>query len=190
VLGRVITELLQEHFDNIVDTKFTAQMETDLDKIEHDSQEWTEVLREFYGEFEKTLSKAEKEMEGKRVKVPDEPTDIPCEICGKNMVIKIGPYGKFLGCSGFPECKGTKKIVNETGGNCPKCGRKMLAKKSKKGKPFFGCENYTECGFMTWDTPVPEQCPKCSATLFKKTGKGKTTYCAKEDCGYEAVTDN
>jgi len=185
VLGDVITGLLKEHFDSIVDTKFTAQMETNLDKIEEGSQEWVDVLREFYGDFEKTLNKAEAETEGKRVKIPDEMTDIVCDECGKNMVIKIGKYGKFLGCSGFPECKFTKKIVSEAGGNCPKCGRKMLAKKSKKGKPFFGCENYAECGFMTWDAPVPDICPNCGATLFKKTGRDKKLYCAKEGCGFE-----
>ena len=185
ILGRVITDLLQEHFDNIVDTKFTAQMETDLDKIEDGAEEWIEVLRDFYGDFEKTLTKAEKEMEGKRVKVPDEPTDIPCELCGKMMSIKIGPYGKFLGCSGFPECKSTKKIVSETGGECPVCGGKMISKKSKKGKPYFGCENFKNCGFMTWDAPVPEPCPNCGKKLFKKGGKKGRLYCAAENCGYE-----
>lgn len=185
ILGDVIVGLLKEHFDSIVDTKFTAQMETNLDKIEEGDQAWVEVLREFYGDFEKTLSKAETETEGKRVKIPDEQTDIICEECGKNMVIKIGRYGKFLGCSGFPECKATKRIVNETGGNCPKCGKKMLAKKSKKGKPFFGCENYAECGFMTWDTPIPDVCPNCGATLFRKAGKDKKIYCAREGCGFE-----
>ncbi|MDR2559997.1 MAG: type I DNA topoisomerase [Oscillospiraceae bacterium] len=190
ILGRVITDLLQEHFDNIVDTKFTAQMETDLDKIEHNSEEWTAVLREFYGEFEKTLTKAEKEMEGKRVKIPDEPTDIPCELCGKFLSIKIGPYGKFLGCSGFPECKHTKKIVNEAGGECPKCAGKMLGKKSKKGKPYFGCENVKDCGFMTWDTPVSESCPTCQKKLFRKGGKKGKLYCAVEGCGYETAVDS
>ncbi|MCL2697732.1 MAG: type I DNA topoisomerase [Oscillospiraceae bacterium] len=191
ILGRVITDLLQEHFDNIVDTKFTAQMETDLDKIEHENEEWTVVLREFYGEFEKTLTKAEKEMEGKRVKIPDEPTDIPCELCGKMLSIKIGPYGKFLGCSGFPECKHTKKIVNEAGGECPGCTGKMISKKSKKGKPYFGCENVKDCGFMTWDTPVSEQCPTCAKKLFRKGGKKGKLYCAAEKCGYEAeAVDN
>jgi len=186
ILGRVITDLLQEHFDNIVDTKFTAQMETDLDKIEHDAEEWTQVLREFYGEFEKTLTKAEKEMEGKRVKIPDEPTDIPCELCDKTMSIKIGPYGKFLGCSGFPECKHTKKIVNEAGGECPNCGGKMISKKSKKGKPYFGCENAKDCGFMTWDTPVSDICPNCQKKLFRKGGKKGKLYCAIDGCNHEA----
>ena len=190
-LGDVITEVLKDHFENIVDTKFTAQMEGNLDKVEEGKAEWYDILKNFYGDFTATLEKAEHDMEGKRVKVPNEPTDIVCELCGKHMVIKIGPYGKFLGCEGFPECKNTKKIVNETEGRCPKCGKKMLAKKSKKGKPFFGCEDYQGCGFMTWDTPVGEVCPRCGSTLFKKAGKKGKLYCAKENCGYEAdpVTD-
>ena len=189
-LGEVITELLKEHFDNIVDVKFTAKMETELDNIEKGTVNWVQILKRFYGGFAKTLEKAETDMEGKRVKVPDEPTDIICEECGKNMVIKIGPYGKFLGCSGFPECKFTKKIVNETGGSCPNCGKKMLAKKSKKGKPFYGCEDYQNCNFMTWDLPIAEQCPECGKTLFKKTGKLGKIYCAKEGCSYERPLDS
>ena len=191
-LGDVITDLLKDHFENIVDTKFTAQMEGNLDKVEEGKSEWYDVLKDFYGDFAATLEKAEQDMEGKRVKVPNEPTDIICEKCGKHMVIKIGPYGKFLGCEGFPECKNTKKIVNETEGRCPKCGKKMLARKSKKGKPFFGCEDYQNCGYMTWDTPVSAVCPKCGATLFKKAGKKGRLYCAKEDCGFEteSVTES
>lgn len=188
-LGDTITIVLEDHFDKIVDVKFTAKMEDDLDKIEEGKEQWVDVLKGFYKDFAKTLEKAEKEMDGKRVKVPDEPTDQVCELCGKPMVIKIGPYGKFLGCSGFPECKNTKRIVNETGGFCPKCGGRMLAKKSKKGKPFFGCENYKECNYMTWDTPIPEKCPKCGKTLFKKTGKNGKIYCADESCGYERGND-
>ncbi len=189
-LGEVITELLKSHFDNIVDVKFTAKMETELDNVEKGTVDWVQILRNFYGRFAKSLEKAEADMEGKRVKVPDEPTDIVCEECGKNMVIKIGPYGKFLGCSGFPECKFTKKIVTETQGSCPNCGKKMLAKKSKKGKPFFGCENYQTCNFMTWDTPIGDKCPECGKTLFKKTGKLGRIYCAGEGCGYERPLDN
>ncbi len=184
-LGIVITDLLSEHFERIVDTKFTAKMERELDEIEEGKIGWVSVLDSFYKDFSKTLEKAEKDMDGKRVKVPNEPTDIICEQCGKRMLIKIGPYGKFLGCEGFPECKNTKKIVSETGGKCPKCGGKMLAKKSRKGKPFFGCENYQECGYMTWDTPVADLCPQCGSTLFKKAGKKGKLYCAKEGCGYE-----
>lgn len=185
-LGDTITVLLEEHFKHIVDVQFTAKMEGDLDKIEEGKEQWVDVLRDFYSDFAQTLEKAEQDLEGKRVKVPDEPTDIVCEQCGKPMVIKIGPYGKFLGCSGFPECKNTKRIVNETGGLCPKCGGKMLAKKSKKGKPFFGCENYKDCNYMTWDTPISETCPNCGKTLFKKAGKKGKVYCANEGCGYEA----
>ena len=164
-------------------------MESSLDDIENGSKDWVETLRKFYKDFDKSLTQAEKEMDGKHVRIPDEPTDIVCEQCGKPMVIKIGPYGKFLGCSGFPECKFTKKIVTETKGSCPKCGRKMLLKKSKKGKPFYGCENYKDCNFMTWDIPIEEKCPQCGASLFKKTGKLGKIYCAKDGCGYERPLD-
>ncbi|MGN0688345.1 MAG: type I DNA topoisomerase [Oscillospiraceae bacterium] len=189
-LGEVITELLKEHFDSIVDVKFTAKMEGELDNIEKGTANWVQILRNFYTQFAKTLEKAEVEMEGKRVKIPDEPTDIICEKCGKNMLIKIGPYGKFLGCSGFPECDFTKKIVTETQGTCPNCGKKMLAKKSKKGKPFYGCEDYQGCNYMTWDLPLSEKCPNCGSTLFKKTGKLGKIYCGKDGCGYERPLDN
>lgn len=188
-LGEVITTLLKDKFNNIVDVKFTAKMESSLDDIENGSKDWVETLRKFYKDFEKSLTQAEKDMDGKHVRIPDEPTDIVCEECGKPMVIKIGPYGKFLGCSGFPECKFTKKIVTETKGTCPKCGKKMLLKKSKKGKPFYGCENYKDCNFMTWDIPLEEKCPQCGASLFKKTGRMGKIYCAKEGCGYERPLD-
>lgn len=189
VLGEVITNLLKEKFNNIVDVKFTAKMESSLDDIENGSKDWVETLRKFYKDFDKSLVQAEKDMDGKHVRIPDEPTDVVCEECGKPMVIKIGPYGKFLGCSGFPECKFTKKIVTETKGTCPKCGKKMLLKKSKKGKPFYGCENYKDCNFMTWDIPLEEKCPQCGASLFKKTGRMGKIYCAKDGCGYERPLD-
>jgi DNA topoisomerase-1 len=179
VLGRVTTDLFEEHFADIVDTKFTAQMEGNLDSIEDGDREWVNVLRDFYGDFEETLGKAEEAMDGKRVKIPDEPTEEICDECGLPMVIKLGKFGKFMSCSGFPDCKGTKKIVSETGGDCPKCGKKMLAKKSKKGKAFFGCEDYTDCKFMTWDTPISDKCTVCGSSMFKKTGKEKKVYCVK-----------
>lgn len=188
-LGEVITGLLKDKFNNIVDVKFTAKMETELDDIEKGGKDWVKTLDKFYKGFAKSLEQAEQDMEGKHLKVPDEPTDIVCEQCGKPMVIKIGPYGKFLGCSGFPECKFTKKIVTETKGLCPKCGAKMLLKKSKKGKPFYGCENYKDCNFMTWDMPLEEKCPDCGSSLFKKTGRMGKIYCAKEGCGYERPID-
>ncbi len=184
-LGDVTTELMQEHFKNIVDPAFTADMENDLDKVEVGKKSWVNTLEGFYTNFDNTLTKAEEAMEGKRVKVPCEETDIVCEVCGRNMVIKIGRYGKFLACPGFPDCTNTKKIVEETGGICPFCGKKVLLKKSKKGKKYFGCEDNPNCSFMTWDTPVTERCPKCDSTLFQKGGKSGKLICHKEGCGYE-----
>lgn len=185
VLGDVVTELMKEHFKHIVDAKFTAQMESDLDAVEHGEMDWHETLSVFYDDFSRTLEKAEKAMEGKRVKVPDEKTDVVCDVCGKMMVIKIGRFGKFLACSGFPECTNTKKIVQATKGICPLCGSKVIAKKSKKGRTFFGCESYPECNFMTWNTPIEDKCPKCGSSLFKKGGKAGKILCEKPGCGYE-----
>ncbi|MGN1089441.1 MAG: type I DNA topoisomerase [Huintestinicola sp.] len=185
-LGEVTTDLLKEHFKQIVDTKFTAQMESSLDKIEVGEKDWVETLDSFYSDFAQVLEKAETAMDGKRVKVPDEETDEVCDICGKPMVIKIGRFGRFLACSGFPDCTNTKKIIKPTGGVCPVCGKKVLAKKSKKGKKYFGCEDNPTCSFMTWDTPVSDKCPKCNdgTTLFKKSGK---LFCLKDGCGYEVA---
>lgn len=185
-LGEVTTQLMKEHFKYIVDTKFTANMENNLDKVESGEANWVETLHDFYDDFEGVLEKAEQEMDGKRMRVPDEETDEVCEVCGKPMVIKIGRFGKFLACTGFPECTNTKKIIKPTGGVCPKCGKKVIQKKSKKGKKFFGCEDYPNCDFMTWDTPVSDKCPKCNdgTTLFKKSGK---LFCLKDGCGYEVA---
>ncbi len=185
-LGEVTTDLLKTHFKHIVDTKFTASMESSLDKIEAGNKDWAETLGDFYTDFADTLEKAEAAMDGKRVKVPDEETDEVCEVCGKPMVIKLGRFGRFLACTGFPECTNTKKIIKPTGGVCPLCGKKVLAKKSKKGKKYFGCEDNPNCSFMTWDTPLSDKCPKCNdgTTLFKKGGK---MFCLKEGCGYEVA---
>lgn len=184
-LGEVITELMKEHFSKIVDSQFTAEMENSLDEIEQGMKDWVATLHDFYDEFSDTLEKAEKAMDGKRVKVPDEETDIKCELCGKNMVIKFSRYGKFLACPGFPDCKNTKQIVTEAEGNCPKCNGKMLLKKSKRGRSFYGCENYPDCNFMTWNTPSKEVCPECKKTLFVKGGKFGKLICENENCGYE-----
>jgi len=184
-LGEVITDLMKDHFKHIVDAKFTAKMEGDLDKIESGDAEWVDTLDVFYKDFDSVLAKAEKAMEGKRVKVPDEETDVVCDVCGKPMVIKIGRFGKFLACTGFPECTNTKKIVLETKGNCPICGKKIILKKSKKGRSFYGCEGYPDCNFMTWNAPVEEKCPKCGSSLFKKGGRSGKFICHKPDCGYE-----
>ena len=184
-LGEVTNELMIEHFDKIVDVKFTANMEKSLDDVESGKTGWVKTLQRFYKEFDSELTQAEKEMEGKRVKVPDEATDEICEVCGKPMVIKIGRFGKFMACSGFPDCKNTKRIVQETGGDCPFCGKRVLLKKSKKGKKYYGCENNPECSFMTWDIPTEEKCPKCGSTLFQKGGKNGILICHKPDCGYQ-----
>ncbi len=184
-LGEVITELMKKHFKKIVDAKFTADMEHQLDEVEHGEKDWVSTLHEFYDDFSETLTKAEEAMEGQRVKVPDIETDIVCELCGRNMVIKYGRYGKFLACPGFPECSNTKKIVTETEGNCPRCGKKMLLKKSKKGRSFYGCEGYPDCNFMTWNVPSAEKCPQCGKSLFIKGGKSGKLVCENEGCGYE-----
>lgn len=184
-LGEVTTKLMEEHFKNIVDYKFTAQMENNLDCIERGEKDWVNTLDEFYGDFSETLKKAEESMEGKRVKIPEEETDVICERCGRKMVIKYGPYGKFLACPGFPECENTKKIVQETKGNCPLCGKRIIVKKSKKGRSFYGCEGYPECNFMTWNEPVEEKCPRCGSSLFQKGKKNGKLICEKPECGFE-----
>lgn len=185
LLGEITTKLMEEQFSNIVNAEFTANMEEKLDKIEEGDGSWKDTLAVFYEEFSTSLATAEKNMEGTKIAVPEEETDEICELCGKNMIIKSGRFGKFLACPGFPECKNTKRIVEETKGKCPLCGLKILAKKSKKGKVFFGCENNPTCEFMSWDKPTDEVCPKCSSSLFKKMGKYGKTHCLKADCGYE-----
>ena len=184
-LGEVITELMKDHFKKIVDAKFTAEMENNLDGVEHGEKDWVSTLREFYDDFSKTLKKAEEAMDGKRVKVPDEETDVVCELCGRNMVIKYSKFGKFLACPGFPDCKNTKRIVTEADGICPRCGKKMLLKKSKKGRSFYGCEGFPECSFMTWNVPTKEVCPQCGKSLFMKGGKSGKLVCETDGCGYE-----
>ena len=181
-LGEITTKLMEEQFSQIVDVDFTAKMEKNLDSVELGKNDWVKVVKNFYKDFAVTLEQAEKNMDGTRIKVPDEETDVICEKCGRKMVIKNGRFGKFLACPGFPECRNTKKIVTETGGLCPKCGKRVIAKRSKTGKQFFGCEGYPECNFMTWDTPLTERCPKCGSTLFRK---GKMVHCLKEGCGFE-----
>ncbi|MDE5764038.1 MAG: type I DNA topoisomerase [Ruminococcus sp.] len=185
VLGEITTEIMKEHFKGIVDAGFTADMENSLDEIEKGTKNWVSTLHEFYDVFSVDLQKAEEAMDGKRVKVPDEETDIICDNCGRNMVIKFGKYGRFLACPGFPECKNAKQIVTESAGFCPLCGKKMLLKKSKKGRSFYGCEGYPDCNFMTWNVPTAEKCPQCGKTLFNKGGKSGKLLCEDKECGYE-----
>ncbi|HJA25095.1 MAG TPA: type I DNA topoisomerase [Candidatus Fournierella merdigallinarum] len=182
VLGRTINELMLAEFGSIVDVAFSADMEKKLDQVESGKVDWHDLIDDFYKPFAASLEKAEKDMEGKKIKVPDEETDEICEKCGRKMVIKTGRYGKFLACPGFPECTNTRRLVKDTGGRCPKCGGRMLVRRSAKGRVYYGCENYPKCEFMTWDEPVPQTCEKCGATLFKK---GSRLYCAKEGCGFE-----
>ncbi len=184
-LGYVTTQVMKEHFQHIVDPDFTAKMESELDSIEQGKADWNKMLEVFYEDFAKTLTAAEEAMEGKHMKIPDEKTDIVCEQCGKPMVIKIGRFGKFLACTGYPECTNTRKIVQETSGICPRCGNKIVLKKSKRGRSFYGCSSYPDCNFMTWNVPTEESCPQCNSTLFQKGGKSGKLVCEKEGCGYE-----
>lgn len=182
-LGVVVTDLMDERFSDIVDLKFTAHMEENLDEIENGTKEWHEVLTEFYDEFERELKSAEEAMQGERIKVPDEVTEEKCEVCGANLVIKNGKFGKFLACPNYPTCTFTKPLVVETPGKCPKCDSRILKKKSRNGYTYYGCERGQECGFMTWDVPTAEVCPDCGKTLFKKNGRGRRKpMCENEAC--------
>ena len=182
-LGEVVTGLMMERFNDIIDVEFTANMESKLDEVEEGKRNWKELLTDFYGGFSKELHDAEEALEGVHLKVPDEPTDEVCELCGRNMVIKMGRFGKFLACPGFPECKNAKPLVERMPGRCPVCGSGMLKRKSKKGYAFYACEKGMECGFMSWDVPTAEDCPKCGQTLFKKSGRGRMKpFCINEKC--------
>ncbi len=182
-LGEIVNGLMVERFNDIVDVEFTANMESRLDQVEEGKQNWKDLLAEFYRDFSKELQEAETALEGVHLKVPEEETDEICELCGRKMVIKMGRYGKFLACPGFPECKNAKPLVERMPGRCPKCGSGMLKRKSKKGYAFYACEKGTECGFMTWDVPTAEDCPECGQTLFKKSGKGRMKpFCINEQC--------
>ena len=185
IVGETVTRLMKEQFGKIVDVKFTAEMEKELDEVEEGKTEWVGMMHHFYDDFTEMLQSAEKNMEGTKMKIPDEETDIVCELCGRKMVVRHGKYGKFLACPGFPECKNTKTLQQETPGSCPRCGKKVLAKKSKTGRTYYGCEDNPACGFMTWDIPLEEKCPRCGSSLFKTTGRMKMIHCLKEGCGYE-----
>ena len=180
-LGQAVNTVMMEQFPDIVNVKFSADMEKKLDIVEAGQVDWVKTIDDFYQGFEKSLEQAEKNMEGKRIKVEDIPTDEICEKCGRPMVIKSGRYGKFVACSGFPECRNAHPLVKDTGGLCPLDGGHMLVRKSAKGRVYYGCSNYPKCNYMTWDEPVPEKCPQCGSTLFKKKGQ---LYCAKEGCGF------
>ncbi len=182
-LGEVVTGLMVERFQDIIDVEFTANLEGRLDEVAEGRENWQHLLADFYKDFEKELHDAETALEGVRLKVPEEETDEICELCGRKMVIKMGRFGKFLACPGFPECKNTKPLVERMPGRCPKCGSGLLKRKSKRGFAYYACERGAECGFMTWDVPTAEDCPECGQTLFKKSGKGRMkTFCVNENC--------
>ena len=182
-LGVATTGLLKDKFTKIVNTKFTAQMETNLDKVGCGEMNYVKMLDEFYVDFEKTLEKARAEMKNVKIQLEEDTTDIPCDKCGRMMVIKTGRYGRFLACPGYPECRNAKPLVVNTGAKCPECGGEIIEKKSKKGHTFYGCGNWPKCNFMSWDAPAGENCPNCGKPLFlKKSGK---TVCITEGCGYE-----
>ena len=182
-LGEVVTGLMVDRFTDVIDVEFTANMETRLDDVEAGKREWKAVLAEFYQGFHQEMQEAEAALEGTRLKVPDEVTEEICEECGRNMVIKIGRFGKFLACPGFPECKNTKPIVEKMPGRCPKCGSTILKRKSKRGYAYYACERGADCGFMSWDVPTAEDCPKCGQTMFKKSGRGRMKpFCVNEQC--------
>ncbi len=176
-LGKVVNELMKQYFKDIVDVEFTAKMESELDLIEEGKLDWVRFLKEFYGPFKSNLEVAEKAME--KVKIADEQSDVICEKCGRTMVYKLGRYGKFLACPGFPECRNTKTIVVDTGVKCPKCEGRILEKKSQKGKKYYGCENSPKCDFISWDAPTSDKCPTCGGIMFEKGyGRNKRKYCA------------
>ena len=188
-LGLIVNDLLMERFPDIVDVKFSAAMEANLDKVEEGKADWVKTVDGFYEGFSKSLAAAESDMEGKKVEVPVEETDVVCENCGRKMVVKVGRYGKFLACPGFPECRNTKQIIHEMPDKCPKDGGKILLRTSSKKRIFYGCSNYPKCDFMSWDEPTAEICPQCGNTLFRKGGKKGTLRCLKEGCGYTRAAE-
>lgn len=180
-LGMVVSDLMVKYFDKIVDVKFTAGLEKQLDEIGAGKRGWVDTIKDFYKDFDKLYKKAEESLEGKRVKVPDEETDVICDKCGRKMVVKSGRFGKFLACPGYPECKNTKPMPeDEVKQPCPKCGGKLVKKTSKKGKKFYGCSNYPECDFAAPGMPTGEKCPECGSFII--SGVRGRKYCMNSEC--------
>jgi DNA topoisomerase-1 len=178
-LGEVVNNIMKESFPQIVDENFTANMELQLDKVEHGEIEWKNIVRDFYPELKKELDKAEEELE--KVEIHDEVTDVICEECGRNMVIKYGPHGKFLACPGFPDCRNTKPYLEKIGVACPMCGKDIVLRKTKKGRKYYGCEDNPECEFMSWQKPSKISCPQCGGYMLEK---GNKLVCADTECGF------
>lgn len=182
-LGVLVNDLLTEYFDLIINEEFTAELENQLDDVEEGKYPWKQVVKDFYGDFNKELIKAEEEID--KIEIKDEVTDVICEKCGKNLVIKTGRYGRFMACPGYPECKNTKPIIETIDVKCPKCDGEIIKKKSKKGRVFYGCSKYPECDFISWDEPVNKKCPDCKKHMVtKRTKKGTTIKCSDKECGY------
>ena len=178
-LGEVVNNMMKEAFPSIVNVNFTANMESLLDMVEEGKVNWKTVVSNFYPDLDEAVQNAEKELE--KVKIEDEVTDVICELCGRNMVVKYGPHGKFLACPGFPECRNTKPYLEKIGISCPKCGKEVVIRKTKKGRKYYGCENNPECDFMSWQKPSDKKCPNCGGYMLEK---GNKLVCADEQCGY------
>ena len=184
-LGILVIDLLKEHFPDIIDVNFTAGLESKLDGIEEGEYYWKDILRDFYGPFEKELAIAEEKIGP--VKIEDEVSDEICEKCGRNMVIKMGRFGKFLACPGFPECSNAKPLLEKINVTCPVCQKgEVVLRRSKKGRTFYGCSDYPECDFVSWDRPTGERCPKCNSIMVERnTKKGKLVICSNKECNFE-----
>ncbi|WP_084230327.1 type I DNA topoisomerase [Peptoniphilus asaccharolyticus] len=182
-LGVTVNEILTDNFSDLINKDFTANMETSLDEIADGEREWKEIISSFYSKLRQDLDKAEANIE--KVEIKEQETDVICDKCGRNMVIKMGRYGKFLACPGFPDCRNTKPLVEKIGVKCPKCGGEIVVKRSKKGRKFYGCDNYPECDFVTWNKPIDKMCPKCDSILTEMEGKGKKRIkCSNPNCDY------
>ncbi|WP_258360891.1 type I DNA topoisomerase [Moorella sulfitireducens (nom. illeg.)] len=183
-LGRVVVDLLKEHFPDIIDIEFTAHMEEQLDEIEAGKLSWRRVVAEFYEPFSRVLERAEKEIG--TIDIPEEVSEEKCELCGRNLVVKTGRFGKFLACPGFPDCRFTKPLLETIGVKCPRCGGEIVARRTKKGRKFYGCQNYPECNYVSWDKPTNLNCPRCGTRLVEKASRhGVRLLCPSKECGYE-----
>ncbi|KUK84737.1 MAG: DNA topoisomerase, partial [Desulfofundulus kuznetsovii] len=189
-LGKVVVDLLKNHFPKIIDIEFTAMIEEKLDKIEEGKLEWVKMLQEFYFPFRETVETAGEKIE--KVTLQDEQTEEKCVKCGRNMIIKFGRHGKFLACPGFPECRYLKPLVTSTGVSCPQCEGELVVRQSKKGRRFFGCSRYPECNFVTWHEPSPEKCPRCGGLMVSKENSNGHIQlnCVNTECGYKSATEN
>ncbi len=174
-----MNNIMKQAFPSIVDVNFTANLESLLDRVEDGSVPWKTIVSNFYPDLEAAVSHAEESLD--EIKIEDEKTDVICEECGQNMVIKYGPHGKFLACPGFPDCRNTKPYLEKIGVSCPLCGKEVVIRKTKKGRKYYGCENNPECEFMTWQKPSAQKCPKCNGVMVEK---GTSLVCINEKCGY------